>query len=166
MPVFICRWQNGDFSAASACSREEAVGLLAEVGNAESCEVFKVDNFMVHFHIKDEADDFEEMLPVKFGGFGEQTHRMLRERVYPAYCGAISEIDKDRPNVDDVPKEKLKAAWKLLNDSLTAERTRQCMAKSPELGATLRDHGFQQARHDVLKILTEQPVKEEGPHGI
>lgn len=133
MPVFICRWQNGDFSAASARSREEAIGLFGEVGNAESCEPFTVDNFMVHFHIQNEANDFEEMLPVKFGGFGEQTHRMLCERMYPVYCAAISEIDKDRPNVDDVPKEKLNAAWKLLNDSLTTERNRQSSAKPPEL---------------------------------
>jgi len=125
MPVFICRWQNGDFSAASARSREEANELLAEVGNAESCELFTVDNFMVHFHIKNQPDDFEEMLPVRFGGFGEQTHHMLCARIYPAYCAAISEIDKDRPNVDDGPKEKLNAAWKLLNDSLTTERNRQ-----------------------------------------
>jgi hypothetical protein len=124
MPLFICRRQNGDFSAASARSREEAIELLAEVGNAEICEVFAVDNFMVHFHVKTKADDFEEMLPVKFGGFGEQTHRMLCERMYPAYCGAISEIDKDRPNDDDVPKEKLNAAWKLLNDALSTERNR------------------------------------------
>lgn len=124
MPLFICRWLNGDFSAASARTREEAIELLAEVGNAEICEVYAVDNFMVHFHVKAEADDFEEMLPVKFGGFGEQTHRMLCERMYPAYFGAISEIDKDRPNDDDVPKEKLNAARKLLNDALSTERNR------------------------------------------
>jgi len=131
--VFVCRWQNGDFSVASARSREEAVSLLAEVGNAEICEVFTVENFMVHFHIKSEADDFEEMLPVKFGGFGEQTHRMLCERMYPAYCAAISEIDKDRPNVDDVLKEKLNAAWKLLDNALSTERNRQYIEKPPEL---------------------------------
>lgn len=52
MPVFVCRWQNGDFSAVSAPSREEAVELLAEVGDARPCDVFASDNFMVHFHIK------------------------------------------------------------------------------------------------------------------
>jgi hypothetical protein len=97
MPVFVCRWQNGDFAAASARSREEAIELLAEVGDEATCELFTTDNFMVHSHIKRDADDFEEMLPVKLGGFGEHTHRMLCERMYPAYCAAISEIDKDRP---------------------------------------------------------------------
>ncbi len=125
MPLFVCRWQNGDFSAANARSREQAIGLLAEIGNAEGCEIFPIDNFMVHFHTASDTDNFEEMLPVKLGGFGEQTHRMLCERMYPAYCAAISEIDKDRPNVDDVLKEKLYAARELLDNALRIERNRQ-----------------------------------------
>ena len=51
MPVYICRWQNGDFSAVSASSRAEAIELLDEVGNAEVCELFAVKNFMVHFRL-------------------------------------------------------------------------------------------------------------------
>jgi hypothetical protein len=129
MPLFVCRWQNGDFSAASARSREEAIELLAEVGDAKTCEVFATDNFMVHFHIKNDADNFEEMLPVKFGGFGEQTHRMLCDRLYPAYCAAISEIDKDRPHADDVPGEKFAAASKLLDNALSAEKKGKCAAE-------------------------------------
>jgi len=138
MPVFVCRWPNADFSAVSATSREEALELLSEVGNAASSELFVANNFMVHFHIKNEPDGFEEMLPLEFGGFGEQTHRMLCERVYPAYCAAISEIDKDRPGADDLVKEKLNAASKLLKDALGTERKRQHVSASPELG-TRRD---------------------------
>ena len=129
MPVFICRWQNGDFSAASARSTEEAIEMLAEVGDAKTCGVFSTENFMVHFHIKNDADDFEEMLPVKFGGFGEQTHRMLCERMYPTYCAAISEIDKDRPHADDVQKEKFDAASKLLDNALTTEKKGRRLAE-------------------------------------
>ena len=123
MPVFVCRWQNGDFSAASAQSREEAIEMLAEIGDAKSCELLTTETFMVHFHIKDDAGDFEEMLPVKFGSFGEQTHRMLCKHIYPAYCGAISEIDKDRPHADDLPREKFTAASKLLDNALNTEKT-------------------------------------------
>ena len=125
MPLFVCRWQNGDFSAADARSKEEAVDLLDEIGNAEGCEIFAIDNFMVHFHTTSHTDNFEEMLPVRLGGFGEQTHRMLCERMYPSYCAAISEIDKDRPSVDDVLKEKLYAARELLDNALRLERNRQ-----------------------------------------
>jgi hypothetical protein len=125
MPVFVCRWQSGDFSAVSAQSREEAIELLAEVGDAETCDMYTTDNFMVHFHIKNEADNFEEMLPVKFGGFGEYTHRMLCERIYPAYCAAISEIDKDRPHANDVPRAKFTAASELLSNALSTEKKRK-----------------------------------------
>ena len=52
MPLFICRWQNGDFSAVSASSREEAMELLDEVGNADVAEMFAAKRFMVHFQLK------------------------------------------------------------------------------------------------------------------
>jgi hypothetical protein len=86
MPVYICRWQNGDFSAVSASSRAEAIELLDEVGNAEVCELFAVKNFMVHFRLKDEADDVGEMAPVELEGFGEGTEGVLCDRVYPVYA--------------------------------------------------------------------------------
>jgi hypothetical protein len=41
MPLFICRWQNGDFSAVSASSRAEALELLDEVSNADVADVFQ-----------------------------------------------------------------------------------------------------------------------------
>ena len=53
MPLFICRWQNGDFSAVSARSKETAIELWDEVGNAEDCEVFAVKDFIVHFELKE-----------------------------------------------------------------------------------------------------------------
>lgn len=138
MTLFVCRWQNGDFSAANARSIEEAIALLAEIGNADGCEIFPVDNFMVHFHTTSDIDNFEEMLPVKLVGFGEPTHRMLCERMYPTYCAAISEIDKDRPNVDDVLKEKLYAARELLNNALRMERHRQHAVKPSSLSVDPR----------------------------
>jgi len=68
VPLFICRWQNGDFSAANAPSKQEAIVLLDEVGNADVCEIFTVKNFMVHFHLKQEVDDLDQSLPVGLEG--------------------------------------------------------------------------------------------------
>ena len=42
--MFICRWQNGDFSAVSAASRDEAMELLDEAGNADVADLFTVKN--------------------------------------------------------------------------------------------------------------------------
>ena len=83
MPLFICRWQNGDSSAVSATSRNAAIELLDEVGNAEVCELFTVKNFMVHFRLKEETDEIGDFVPVKLEGFDEETVDTLCDRVYP-----------------------------------------------------------------------------------
>jgi hypothetical protein len=86
VPLFICRWQNGDFSAVSAASRDEAMELLDEVGNADVADLFTTKNFMVHFQLKTEADNMEDAVPVELEDFGDETYEMLFERVYPVYC--------------------------------------------------------------------------------
>jgi replication-associated recombination protein RarA len=82
MPLYICRWQNGDFSAVSAASKTDAIALLDEVGNADVCELFTVKNFMVHFSLKQETDELDDFVPVELEGFGEETVDILSERVY------------------------------------------------------------------------------------
>ena len=81
MPLYICRWQNGDFSAVSAASKADAIQLLDEVGNAEVCELFTVKNFMVHFSLKQETDEIDDFVPVELEGFGKATVDILSERV-------------------------------------------------------------------------------------
>ena len=49
MPLFLCRWPNGDFSAVLASSEQDALIKLDEVDNAEGCPLVRVDDFQVHF---------------------------------------------------------------------------------------------------------------------
>jgi len=128
MPLYICRWQNGDFSAVSASSRPEAIELLDEIGNAEVCEMFTVKNFMVHFRLKEETDEIEG-IPAEFEGFGEDTHDVLCNRVYPVYAKALMDEADAWPDNEEVPREKVDAALRSLNEALSAERTRQWGAK-------------------------------------
>jgi hypothetical protein len=37
MPLFLCRWPNGDCSIVLARTREDAIVELDQVGNAEDC---------------------------------------------------------------------------------------------------------------------------------
>src|SRR6266566_8647460 len=85
MPLFICRWQNGEFSAVSASSRAEALELLDEIGNADVADVFTAKRFMVHFHLKKQIENAEDPVPVDLEGFGEETYDTLCDRVYPVY---------------------------------------------------------------------------------
>jgi hypothetical protein len=77
MPLFICRWQNGDFSAVSAATKTDAIALLDEVGNAEVYELFAVKNFMVHFSLKQQTDEVDDFVPVEMEGVGEETVDIL-----------------------------------------------------------------------------------------
>lgn len=160
MPLFICRWQNGDFSAVAASSREQAIMLLDEVGNAEVCELFKMENFMVHFHLKEKADDREEKVPVELGEFGEETYDMLCDRVYPVYAKAATDADEDWPDDEQVPPEKVDTAFNKLNDALSAERDCQRGAKRPEISNDPAAAHLQRVGHDIPKAVAERVVKE------
>ncbi len=39
MPIYMCRWENGDISFVSAVSKDDAIGALDEVGAAISRRV-------------------------------------------------------------------------------------------------------------------------------
>ena len=159
MPLFICRWQNGDFSAVSASSREEAMELLDEVGNADVADLFTAKGFMVHFQLRKEVDNLEEPVPVSFEGFGEETYDTLCERVYPVYSKASMRIHDELHANGDVPKGEYDAAIKVLNDALAAERMRNWDSKKPELSDD-PDVAELQKQVDVPRPMAEQAVKE------
>ena len=66
MPVFMCRWPNGDFSFVSAANKQEAIETLDEIANAEGCALSVVRDFMVHFRLEEDGTFEHE-------GFGEVT---------------------------------------------------------------------------------------------
>jgi hypothetical protein len=159
MPLFICRWQNGDFSAVSASSREEAVELLDEVGNADVADVFTAKRFMVHFQLKKQVDNVEELVPVDLEGFGEETYDTLCERVYPAYSKASMRVHDEFLANGDVPKEEHDAVLKVLNEALVTERMRNWDSKKPALSDD-PDVAKLQTQVDVPRPMAEQAVKE------
>jgi hypothetical protein len=165
MPLFICRWQNGDFSAVSAASREEAMELLDEVGNADVADLFTAKRFMVHFHLKKHVDTLEELVPVDLEGFGEETYDTLRERIYPVYSKASMRVHDEFPANDDVTKEEYDAVVKVLNEALVTERMRNWDSKRPELSDD-PDVAELQKQADVPRPMAEQTVKERRRRAI
>ncbi len=70
MPVFMCRWPNGDFSFVSAANKQEAIETLDEIANAEGCALSVVEDFMVHFRLEEDGTFEHE-------GFGEVTENTI-----------------------------------------------------------------------------------------
>ena len=92
MPLYICRWPNGDSSFVSATSKEAAVEALDEVDNAEGCPLSVLKDFMVHFRLAEDGTfDFE--------GFGEATEEALRQ-AYPILDQTVDQILEDDPGFE------------------------------------------------------------------
>jgi hypothetical protein len=95
--LFLCRWPNGDFSVVKASSKDEAIELLDEIGNAEGSPVTPInDNFMVHFVLTDDGD-FE------LQGWGEETGELIMKRAYPvldeARMNSLDKSDTERTEI-------------------------------------------------------------------
>ena len=49
MPLFLCRWPNGDCAVVLASDETEAIERLDEVANAEGCPITELENLQIHF---------------------------------------------------------------------------------------------------------------------
>jgi hypothetical protein len=159
MPLYICRWQNGNFSAVSARSREHAILLLGEIGNAEVCELFPVKNFMIHFRLKDEVDNIEGVTPLELKRFGGETLDVLYDRVYPVYGNAAVDAVEAWPDDEPVRPQKVEEVLKRLNDALSTEHTRQWGALPPNISDDPTTAHLHKVGH-VTKTAEERTDKE------
>lgn len=80
MALYVCRWENGDFSVVQAKSKEHAIEMLDEVANAEGLPLYPVKDFMVHFRLTDEG-------AVVLEQFGEEFADHVREHIHPILGG-------------------------------------------------------------------------------
>ena len=86
MPLFLCRWPNGDCSVVLARNEADAVERLDEVGNAEGCPITRLSSLQVHFALTDEAR-------LALDGLGEDTEAEIFEFCYPELVRALTEGD-------------------------------------------------------------------------
>ncbi len=76
MPVFACRWTNGDVSFVMAPGREAAIEQLDEIGNAEGCPVTRVPDLQIHLKLNDDGQ-------VQFEELGGATEDFVWKMLYP-----------------------------------------------------------------------------------
>lgn len=104
MPVYLCRWSNGDVSLVEAQDAEEASILLDEVGNADQAELHHLVDLLVSFRLDDEGS-------LQVDQWGERTRQEVYEVAYPVLQAARSEaLEKGwEPGVRPLPA-RVKAA--------------------------------------------------------
>lgn len=99
MPLFLCRWPNGDLSVVSAEDEGEAVDRLDEIGDANDQAAILVafPDFMVHFKLPDEMAESHDLdatcPPLTFDGFGWETEAFVAQQLYPDFHEAANRID-------------------------------------------------------------------------
>lgn len=99
MALYLCRWENGDFSIVQARNKDHALEMLDEMDNAEGLPLYPITDFMAHFRLTDEGT-------VEFEGFGEYFSDHVREQVHPI-LGALDVFPFDASPED---KERISAA--------------------------------------------------------
>ncbi len=85
MPVYLCRWPNGDVSLAAGESELEVADVLDEVDNPDAAELMQLDHAIaVHFKLGARPGE-EGALPLRFEGMSEELESSIYERAYPVY---------------------------------------------------------------------------------
>ncbi len=108
MPLFLCRWPNGDCSAVLAQSERHALIKLDEVANAEGCPLVQLDDFQVHFHLTDNG-------ALTLESFGEATVDAIWDFCYPLLDGVVP---------DQAPKRWSAQQRKAVRQGVRQERAR------------------------------------------
>jgi uncharacterized protein YciU (UPF0263 family) len=95
MPVYMCRWENGEVSFVSAKSKKDACFLLDEFAEVEPDDLHPVSDFMLSFRLTDDgALEVSEM--------GEDTQELFNQTIYPVLFQAkmrVSGADQVTPQV-------------------------------------------------------------------
>jgi hypothetical protein len=76
MPLFLCRWFNGDCSVVWARDKEDAIVELDQVANPEGCPITQVRTFQVHLVLTDRGE-------LALEGFGDGTREEIVSFAYP-----------------------------------------------------------------------------------
>ena len=84
MPLFLCRWLNGDCSVVWARTTDDAIIELDQVANAESCPMTELQTFQLHFTLTDRGELMLE-------GFGEGTKEEMVSLAYPVLDQALQD---------------------------------------------------------------------------
>jgi hypothetical protein len=124
MPVFMCRWPNGDLSFVSARSKEDAIVMLDEWDNAEVAELKQIQDFMVDFRLTDDGE-------LELQAFGERSDEDVWSRAYPVVSEARRAALEEAGDGEIQPKGEER-----IRKAVEAERERPVGRAQPKLADT------------------------------
>ena len=122
MPMYLCRWPNGDCSAVWARDEQDATLKLDEVGDAEGYAISRLPEFQVHFRLTDEGN-------LELDDFGDETEPAIWRVCYPLLDRVEIEImgEREACGVDELTgsqRERIRQAVVRERERVSAEAER------------------------------------------
>jgi len=118
MPVYICRWENGEVSFLSAKSKKDACLLLDEFAEVEPDDLHPVSDFMLSFKLTDNgALEVSEM--------GEDTQELFNQTIYPVLFQARMKVDSASEATPQVKSRIIREAVREENSRLEGKMKRR-----------------------------------------
>ena len=142
MPVYMCRWPNGDFSFVSARDKSKAIEALDEIGNAEGCLLSVVEDFMVHFSLEEDGTFALE-------GFGEVTESTIWKD-YPILDETLDRVFQELKG-EPLTREDMQ----VIGEAVSKERER-VKAKTMKQPATHLGQEIKKAMDAPTSIIDQQ----------
>ena len=87
MPVYMCRWENGEVSFVSARSKRDACLLLDEFAAVEPEDLHEAEDFTLGFALSDDGG-------VVLSDLGGATRELFEEKIYPVLYQAKQKAEK------------------------------------------------------------------------
>ena len=88
MPVYMCRWENGEVSFVSARSKRDACLLLDEFAAVEPEDLHEAEDFTLGFALSDDGG-------VVLSDLGEATREFFEEKIYPVLYQAKQKAERE-----------------------------------------------------------------------
>ncbi len=158
MPVFLCRWPNGDFSFVSARNKSKAIEALDEIGNAEGCPLSVVRDFMVHFYLDDDGS-------LELDGFGEVTENTIWKE-YPILDETLDRVFQEVTG-EPLTREDMQVIGEAVGKERERVKANKTKQPSTHLGQEIKkvmDVPTSMIEREIKKKATEK-LKEFKPKG-
>jgi hypothetical protein len=150
MPLFLCRWPNGDCSVVWARNKDAAIEALDQVGNAEGCPITPVHEFQMHCALTDRGE-------LALEGLGDGTGPAIVAWAYPMLDRALAEAYGDGAfdNYDDLPPDRRAAIARAVE-----EERRRIDVGEPQIPEPLTELGRNVKRQmDLPTVLIDRAVR-------
>jgi hypothetical protein len=143
MPIFICRWPNGDVSMLSARNKDDAIEALDEFGNADNAYISQLkEQFLVDFRLTDDGH-------LELNQFGESTLDEIMEKAFPE----LERMKSDDPAIisQAVELERTRLSGKKKKTKEAKTGIGQRLQKQFGAAAVVADRAVERQAKEILK---------------